>query len=59
MHWSKEVETAISIDELMTSRLIGERTDFLDYDILDAMITSALKKLLVTHVRFWKGVNVE
>ena len=48
MHWIKEVETAKSIDELMTSRSIMERTDFPDYDMLDAMIASALKRLLNT-----------
>ena len=46
MHWIKEVEIAKSIDELMTSRSIVERTDFRDYDMLDAMIESALKRLV-------------
>ena len=36
-----------------------ERTDFPTYDMLDAMIASALKKLLNTHVLFWKRVCVE
>ena len=40
MHWINVVETAKSIDELMTSRSIVERTDFSDYDVLDAMIAS-------------------
>ena len=35
------------------------RTDFADYDMLDAMIASALKKLLNTHVRFRNRVSVE
>ena len=43
MHWIKEVEIAKSIDELMTSRSIMERTDFPGYDMHDAMIASALK----------------
>ena len=59
MHWTKEVEKAKSIDELMTSRTIMVRTDFPDYDMLDAMIASALKKLLNTHVHFRKRVSVE
>ena len=46
MHWIKEVVIAKSIDELMTSRPIVRRTDFPDFDKLDAMIASALKKLL-------------
>ena len=36
----------MSIDELMTSRSIVGRKDFPDYDTLDAMIASALKRLL-------------
>ena len=43
MHWIKEVEIAIAIDELMTSRSIVGRTDVLAFDMLDAMIASALK----------------
>ena len=54
MHWIKEAEIAKSIDELMTSRSIVVRTDFLDFDMLDAMIASALKKLLNTHIHFRK-----
>ena len=59
MHWIKEVEIAKSIDELMTSRSIVERTDFPDFDMLDAMIASALKKLLNTQIHFRKRVSVE
>ena len=58
MQWIKEVETAKSIDDLVTSRSITGRTDFSDNDMLDAMIASALKKLL-THVHFRKRVSVE
>ena len=58
MHWVKEVEMAKSIDDLMTSRSITGRKDFTDYVMLDAMIASALKKLL-THVHFQKRVSVE
>ena len=35
------------------------RSDFPDYDMLDAMIASALKKLLDKHVRFRRKVSVE
>ena len=59
MQWIREVEIAKSIDELMTSRSIAGRIDFLDYDMLDAMIASALKKLLDKHVRFRRSVSVE
>ena len=44
MFWIKEVETAKSIDELVTFRSIVGRNDFSDYDMLDAstrMFTSA------------------
>ena len=50
MHWIKEVEMAESIDDLLTSRSIQGRKDF---SVYDAMIASALKKLL-THVHFRK-----
>ena len=46
MHWIKEVEVVKSIDYLMTIRSIRWRTDFPDYDILDAMIAPALMRLL-------------
>ena len=58
MHWIKEVEIARLIDDLMTSRPITGRTNFPDNDMLDAMIASALKKLLM-HVHFRKRVSVE
>ena len=45
IHWIKEVEIAKSIDELMTSRSIVGRTDIPDFDMLHAMIASALKSL--------------
>ena len=50
MHLIKEVEVAKSIDELMTSRSIVGRDDFPDFCMLDAMIASALKKVLNTQV---------
>ena len=59
MHWIEEVEIAKSIDEVMTSRSIVGRTDFPDYDMLDAMIASAFKKLLDKHVHFRRRVSVE
>ena len=34
-------------------------TWFLDFDILDAMIASVLKKLLITQSNSWKGASVE
>ena len=46
MHWITEVEMAKSIDDLMTTRSITGRTDFPDYDLLDAKIASDLKKII-------------
>ena len=54
MHWNKEVETAKSIADLMTSQSITRRRDVHDYDMLDAMIASALKRLLDKHLHFRK-----
>ena len=59
IRWIKEDETAKSIDDLMTSHSITGRRYFLDCNMLDAMIASALKKLLNTHVHFRKRVCVE
>ena len=43
--------------ELMTSQSI-ERRDFLDFDMLDAKIASALKRI-ITHLHFRKSASVE
>ena len=51
MQWIKEVEIVKSVDELVTSRL--------DFDMLDAMIASALTKLINTQSNFWKRSSVE
>ena len=59
MLWIKEVEIAESIDELMTSRSITGSHDFPDYGMLDAMIASALKKLLNTQSNFRMRGSVE
>ena len=59
MHWIKEVEIAESTDDLMTSQSIVERNDCTDYEMRDAMIASALKRLLDKHVHFRKRVRVE
>ena len=56
---SKEVEIAESIDELVTSRSIARQPKFPDFDVLDAVIASALKKLLNTQSNFQKRVSVE
>ena len=58
MHWIKEVEIAKSLDELVTSRSIVGRTDFPGFDMFDAMMAPALKKLL-TQVHFRRRASVE
>ena len=52
MLWIKEVEIAKSIDELVTSRSITGYHYIPDFDMDDAMIASALKKLLNTQSIF-------
>ena len=59
MLWVKEVEIAESIDELVTSRSITGQPNFPDFEMLDAMTASALKKLLNTQSNFRKRVIVE
>ena len=59
MLWIKEVEMAKSIDELVTSRSITGQPNFLDFDTFDAMIASALKKLVSTSSNFPKRTSVE
>ena len=54
MLWIKEVEVAKSIDERVTSRSITGLRNFPDFDTLDAMIASALKKLINTQSTFQK-----
>ena len=50
---------AKSIDELMTPRSILGQTDFPDYNMLDPMIASALKKRFDRQTHFRKRVSVE
>ena len=57
--WIKEVEVAKSSDELVTSRWITRQHKFLDFDVLDAMIASTLKKLINTQSTFRERVSVE
>ena len=59
MLWTKEVETAESIDERVTSRWNTGQPNFLGFDMLDATIASALKMLLNTQSNFGRRVSVE
>ena len=73
MSWIKEVEIATSIEDLMTSQST-EGKDFPDFEMLDAEIASALRKIIVntsfkrrvsdeekraqTHHRFLRGKQI-
>ena len=59
MQWIKKIEKAKSIDELMTPRSILGREDFPDYDMMEAMMASALKKLSDKHTLFRKRGSLE
>ena len=58
MHWITKIEMAKSTDDLKTSQSITGRTDFPDYDLLDAKIASVLKKL-ITNMHFRRRVCTE
>ena len=58
VQWIKEIETAKSIDDLITPRSTLGRTDFPNYDELDAMMASALRKLFDRQAHFRKKVSV-
>ena len=45
MWWVKEVDVAVSVDDHMTSKSIEGR-DFPDFEMLDAKIASALKRII-------------
>ena len=59
MLWIKEVQVAKSSDELVTSRSITGQHKIPDFDMLDAMIASAVKKLINTQSTFRTRVSVE
>ena len=58
MMWMKEIETAKSIDDLITLKSITGK-DFPDYDELDAMMTAALRKCYDRQTHFLKKISVE
>ena len=57
MLWTQEVEVAKLADGLMTSQSIEGR-DFLDFEILDAKISSALRNIN-SNQYYQRRVNVE
>ena len=56
---SKKLRNQKKIDEIVTPRSITGQHHFPDFDVLDAMIASALKKLTNTQSTFRKRVSVE
>ena len=56
--WIKEIETAKTIDDLITPKSITG-TDFPDHDELDMMMTAALKKCYDRQTHFRKNISVE
>ena len=59
MLWIKQVEIDKSIDQLVTSRSITGQPKLHDFDMLDAVIASAMKKLINTQSKFRKRASVE
>ena len=57
MSWIKEVEKGKSVDDPLTSQSIEGR-DFSDFELLDAKIASALKKI-ISDPHFRRRVGVE
>ena len=57
MSWIKEAEMAKSVDDLLPSQSI-EGHEFHDFDMLDAKIASALKRI-ITNQYFRRRTNVE
>ena len=57
MLWTKEVEVAKSVDDLMTSQSIEGR-GFPDFEMLDAKIAWALKNI-ISNQNFRRRVSVE
>ena len=58
LSWINEVETAKSVDDLLTSQSIEGQRDFPDFEILDARIASALRKIIF-NTSFKRRVSVE
>ena len=52
LHITRHWITEVTIDDLLTSQSLTVRGDFPDYDMFDAMVASALKKLL-THAHLY------
>ena len=57
LQWIKEIETAKSLEDLITPKSITGK-DFLDYEELDLMMAAALKRFYNKHTHFRKRISV-
>ena len=58
MSWINEVEMTRSMDHLMTSQSIEGQRDFPDFEMLDARIASALRRI-ISYTSFRRRGSVE
>ena len=58
LHWIEEIEAANSLDDLITPKSITSK-DFPDYEELDLMMASALKRCYDKQTHFRKKISVE
>ena len=58
LQWIKEIEAAKSLDDLTTSKSITVK-DFLDYEVLDLMMASALKRCYNKQTHLRKRISVK
>ena len=57
LQWIKEIEAAKPLDDLITQSITGK--DFSDYEELDLMMASALKRCYDKQTHFRKKISVE
>ena len=58
LQWIKEIEAAKSVDDFITPKSITSQ-DFPDYEELDLMMASALKRCYDKQTHFRKKISVE
>ena len=58
LQWIKDIEAAKSLDDLITPKSITDK-EFPDYEELDLMMTSALKRCYDKRTHFRKKISVE
>ena len=58
LQWTKEIEAAESLDNLITPKQITGK-NFLDYEELDSVVASALKRCYDKQTHFRKKISIE